>query len=878
MAAARQKQLIRQRDFSTGEVVEHAKRRDDDARVRAGARQLSNWRVLAAGAVENRPGRVALFPDAGRCDEVAVTSETVYRLCFGDGTLKIRDADGLLVAGQAGFPWSSATVHLVTWAFVNRDVVVCFPNMKPLVARWNGTNGWSFQLFAFAVDGDGIPKVPFYRIAARGITMTPSAKTGSVTLTTSADVFVAGHVGAIFRWANKRLRIDSVASATSASATCLEDLLPVQRLTVTASTANGYALDQVVVGSVTETEGVVVDVDHANNYVYVQLLNYRSGFTTSDTLIGPYQRTAITATDSSGSPKATTVWDEQLVSDARGWPQSCSSDVSRLIFCDIPGVPEAILWMVQNEPDNGNVGTLATDAIVELMQHKPRVYHVVGGADEFVFTNKGVYYIPISEANPLRPGSVTFRPITSDCASTVRPISTPEGLIFVNAGGTRVIGIVGTGQAARPYVTRDVSDLNGHLFSSPIALAATTGDGQFPERYIFVCNSDGTVAVGRYNFAKDWTGWVPWSPGGGGNFRWVSALGGNALFVTEYAANTLPVYLVERMDANAWLDAQVPINDVPAPLQPGTENAFEIFPLAGDAIGNMTAAGGLAAIYDGDTSKTAAEGAMRGGTSGFYGRHLPVPLPLLKVEVWPSSDAGFSTTTGNITFELRGSNSAPNADGSNGTLLVQTVVADTTSGPVTITSADVDTAYSYLWVRLQDLGASNIYLAQAKFYRPGYTLEAPGGGVENLWMMAGRAPVLMNGLLPLGERDVDGDGLLVMQEGDVLTDNGIVAGFAWTATLEPFVPHANEGQSYGQTLQKRQLRGAVAVQKSTGFKIANLVVPYWRQGEDQSAAPPVREEVVEFSWQGADHDPRVALTKDTPGPLRVLELSMEVTV
>jgi len=83
--------IVRQRDFSGGEVVEHAKRRDDEPVVRAACRAARNVHILSSGALEQRPGRSALFQEDGNAHQVRVAAETVYKLCFGDGDLTIRD-------------------------------------------------------------------------------------------------------------------------------------------------------------------------------------------------------------------------------------------------------------------------------------------------------------------------------------------------------------------------------------------------------------------------------------------------------------------------------------------------------------------------------------------------------------------------------------------------------------------------------------------------------------------------------------------------------------------------------------------------------------------------------------------------------------------
>lgn len=877
------RQVIRQRDFSAGELDEYAERCDEPM-VRAGGRQMSNWRIMTTRAMEYRCGRDALFADRGRVEEIDADSDTAYRFCFGQGTLKIRDSTNAIVAGAAGLPWQDTTKHQITLAHVSNDVVICFPGMKPIVARWDGATAWTIQDFAFATDGAGIEKVPFTRIAARGITMLVSDVTGTVNLTFSAAVLTANHVGSLFKWANKRLRVLTVTSSTTGTGLWLETALVVQRLTVTSGNELGFAVDEAVIGSATETEGVVVEIDAANDYVYVQRLNYRSGFTTADVLVGPFQRTAITAIADS-TPRATTVWDEQVFGDAYGWPQSCTADVSRLIFCDIPSLPEALCESAVGTSDDFDVGTIATAAICELITGKPRIYHVMGGSDQFLFTNRGVYYIPISESNPLAPGSITFRRITSDAASTVRPVETAEGLAFINSGGNRVIGIIPTGQTAQPYVADDLAEWHSHLLSGPTAIVATSGDGEYPERYLMVLNDDGTIALGRFDPRKKWWGWLPWSPGGSGQFKWVTSRAGTVLFTVKYTVDSVDYYLVEELDKTAYLDAQVPYNAVPAALAAQTETTLEYHPTGGTAFGNLTGGGGLTALDDGDTTKTAAQGGSRASTSGFYGRTMTVAQPIKQATCYASSDAGWSDTAATITFELKGSNTAPNADGSNGTTLKTLTATDTNAGSVTLISTDTTTAYLYHWIRVSDATAGNIYMALATFTHPGAVLASNNAGTGTLWMFSGGTVDVMNGLKYYGTRAVDDDGDLTLEEGDDFSDSGVRIGRKFNAKFEPFLPHAGEGQSAKQTMRKRQVaEGAVKVQQSTGFTVGlrGATVPSrepaYAVGEVQDGAPTQREKVVTFPINASDFDPRIEVTKDTPGTLRVLELSAEVDI
>ncbi len=52
----------------------------------------------------------------------------------------------------------------------------------------------------------------------------------------------------------------------------------------------------------------------------------------------------------------------------------------------------------------------------------------------------------------------------------------------------------------------------------------------------------------------------------------------------------------------------------------------------------------------------------------------------------------------------------------------------------------------------------------------------------------------------------------------------------------------------------------------------------WNQDDDPTQPPPLREQAYSTRPIGRAHDPRVAIIKDTPGPLIVLEIDLEVSV
>jgi len=152
----------------------------------------------------------------------------------------------------------------------------------------------------------------------------------------------------------------------------------------------------------------------------------------------------------------------------------------------------------------------------------------------------------------------------------------------------------------------------------------------------------------------------------------------------------------------------------------------------------------------------------------------------------------------------------------------------------------------------------------------------------------------------MGTYTVDANGNIIPQgnAGEDLTTASLVAGQPWIATLEPFVPDASPGQNVHQRMFKRRVsRMAVYVSQSSGFIMSRLFsgpltrtspalgtgmnihrVDTWNQDDDPTKPPALREEAQRWRPLGRAFDPRVAVIKNTPGPLIIHEIGIEVSI
>jgi hypothetical protein len=345
-------------------------------------------------------------------------------------------------------------------------------------------------------------------------------------------------------------------------------------LTVSLNTATAFVAAEAITGSPSGGTATVNSV--STTALTVQLLptgTTLAFFSTSDKIVGP-AGSATVQSASTTTPQAVSVWDDEVMNSFRGYPTSVFVDQFRVGFCNFPVLPNAIGWSGIDQPIDLYVDGTASAAMLELAPNKSQVLYVVPGAEgnEMVFCDNRIYYIPISASNPLKSGSVAFNQISGDGCYPMQPRLAGTTMLYLAAGGLRVSAIVTIGLATRPFDVANLTEFHTHLLNAPVAIAVPTADGTFSERYAYVLNGDGTIAVGKYSIdqygqIQGSVGWLPWT--GAGTVSWLSAFEQEVTFVTSYTPNGIAaVSLVEVLDDTLYLDAAMFANAIPAAFTP----------------------------------------------------------------------------------------------------------------------------------------------------------------------------------------------------------------------------------------------------------------------------------------------------------------------
>jgi hypothetical protein len=833
-----QKILGAQRDFSYGEVDVALKRSDDHPARKAGLRQMANARILNSAAVQNRPGRSALFPitnSGTRTEEFTISSGNIFKICFGPASIQIINSVGAVVqafttqGNGAALPWASAAdIQLIDYAIFNLTITICFGHsMRPQVITYDGVSTWSIADYIEAIRAGGQKRTPFYRISPQGITMVVSGTSGIVNIAFSNPVLVPGHVGTRFRYCGRQLTVKTVTSSTTGTATVNETLPPAQSLVIS-NTVGVFNIGDEIIGATTGALGVLTASASQQTIVFGFAVVPISNFQVGDTVTGGTSAATgiVTAVNVGLSPGNSFVFNI-VVSLSTGTlfqsgevitgPHGSGTNVS---------VSSGLVQVQLLQKDSGNVasfsasetiaGPSGTATISSIGALAPQA--VEEWEDEVINTLQGfpgscfVDQFRLGFCDfPTVPGGIGWSAINSPNDLYAEDASSPDNAIFEVAPDKVRVFYVVPGMESSEFVFTDRK-----LYYIQINATSPLKPGSVGFQ---ILSSDGCAQVKPRPSQET----ILYANAGKNSVMAVTAPGNYYRPFETKALSEFHEHLFSNIVAIA------------APTADGTFNERYAYVMNGNGsivIGKYT-------VQSGQFAGAVGWGPWSGGGSVSW------------VAAW---------------------------------------------------NADVLFTTSYFGVGLCEVLDDTQYLDGAVSVNNLPAAFTPPGGKGPLYLLyPGQSVTLMDQVTrAMGTYHVDANGFIVPQfnGGENLSIASLVAGQPWTMTVEPFCPDANPGTDMGQRMFKRRVsRFAANVVNSTGFLMARLFsgpitptspalgtimnqhrVPTWNQGDDATKPPPLREITERMRPIGRSFDPRVAIIKDSPGPLLIAELGMEATI
>jgi len=542
--------------FSAGEIAPELMMRSDLQVRNEALKTGSNIRILQGGGFKRRPGTrdLASLPGDAVIKTLGVGDDDARVLVFSAGRFEERGLDGALIEFATGAPWGADDLATMQFA-IEEDRVIVTGDFFPQAVTRDAFGVWTIGDHTFKDGLNGAKRQPYWRFAPPGVEMELDAYTGAgVTVGMDEDVFVAGHVGARFRYSGVEVEITGVTTPRIATGTVIGSVYPT--LLVTVASTSGFLVGQEVEGDTTEVRGAVWQVV-SGTQLKVQLTEGYTYFSSTEKLVGPTAFSTISAVSLNATPAVTTDWDEQMISDARGYPRACALHKTRLLFGDFPQAKNALAASAVGDITDFDAGDGADrDAVIESIGQDATlgIKHFGSTEQLIVLTEAGPHYIPEQVAAPFSATNVELLKIGPEAAGAPSPTLASEGMLFSEARSGRLMAALPTGNVRRSWDVADLSELAYHLMGTPKELVLLAASSE-SDRLVCSLKDDGSLAVMNYRRGQQFSAWTTWSTEG--EWRSITTAGGSLYAVSKRTIGGSPVYRLEVFQEGVWGDGVV---------------------------------------------------------------------------------------------------------------------------------------------------------------------------------------------------------------------------------------------------------------------------------------------------------------------------------
>lgn len=509
-------------NFATGELDPLLRARVDLQAYNNALAKATNVLIQPQGGLRRRPGTKHIFelpnsstPSAGngvRLVPFQFSVDDSYMLCFTHNRMYVVKS-GVVQTNINGSGNSyltttigSSIVDDMCWTQSADTLIVVHPDLQPVRITRTSDTAWTATSITF----DSIPKYAFnidYHTNTSE-TLTPSAVSGNITLTTTSSKHDTGTAQA---GASTTITLKSASSA-------VDDYYNGLYITITGGTGAGQI--RIIEDYVGSTKVATVDsawttapnntstysittwtTESVNQYVNVQpqgrarVVRYISATVVEAITEYPFfNTTTIDAGRWEIEHGYVDVW-----SSTKGWPRTVTFHEGRLYFGGSKSRPSTI-WgskiglfydFVPSESldDDAVEATLDTNDLNVITD-------IISSRDFQVFTTGGEFYVPQQGTDPVTPLTFTFKNVSRNGIKPgTRVQSVESGSIYIQRQGKSLNEFV-FNDTQLTYITQRISLLSGHLLKGPQRVALRKASSTEEADLLLMTNTDdGSMAV-----------------------------------------------------------------------------------------------------------------------------------------------------------------------------------------------------------------------------------------------------------------------------------------------------------------------------------------------------------------------------------------------
>lgn len=254
---------------------------------------------------------------------------------------------------------------------------------------------------------------------------------------------------------------------------------------------------------------------------------------------------------------------EAVWSATRGWPRTATFHQGRLYFGGSRDKINSIWGSVVNDFFNFNVGTAQPDqAIFDTLDTDQfnAINGIFSGRNLQVFTSGGEFY---NSSRLITPSDSTWLRQTSYGAKKERPISVDGATLYVDSSGRTLREFMWSFNEDS-YISINSTLISSHIVTDIRSIATIRGTAIDISDFVFLVNTDGTVAVMNSMRHEDIKGWTQWTTQG--TFEDVAVVGKETYFLVKRVSEVF----IEKIAEGTFTDHNV----VVAGTRPTTNNVI----------------------------------------------------------------------------------------------------------------------------------------------------------------------------------------------------------------------------------------------------------------------------------------------------------------
>lgn len=241
---------------------------------------------------------------------------------------------------------------------------------------------------------------------------------------------------------------------------------------------------------------------------------------------------------------------EPAWSNTRGWPQVCSSYQNRALFANTASLPNGFFASAVNDyADFGDLTNDDDDAIswYPTSSNMNYIKFIVPYRSITVHTNTGIYSSPLSDVVAITPSNFTLQLQDSTPASVLDPQAIDNQILVLSGNDAHQMLWDGINNA---YTSNIVSVISEQTIHSPQDEVAFQPLDRAGSRFVFIINSDGSMAIFQTLISQGVSGFTPQimeqSYGDASFIQAASSADGRCWFVVqrEIATATFPFSII----------------------------------------------------------------------------------------------------------------------------------------------------------------------------------------------------------------------------------------------------------------------------------------------------------------------------------------------